>query len=237
MLNKPRNIEAILKENDYFGRGIIIGQSKDNIALVYFLTGRSENSQNRVFINEGENLFTKAFDEKKVEDPTLIIYAPIRHIENKIIVTNGVQTDTIYEYLKKGAKFEEALYTHTFEPDPPIYTPRISGLIDIENGSFSYKLSIVKASDENAEACYRNFFNYEPIDNIGHFIHTYENENNNPVAFTGEPKSVIIPDDIDSFANSIWDNLFEKNRISLFVEFVSLKTGKKEKRMFNRHLM
>ena len=234
---KHKNIEDILKETVYLGRGIIIGKSKNNIAIAYFLTGRSENSQNRIFANEGDTLLTKPFDEKKVKDPTLIIYAPIRNIENKIIVTNGAQTDTIYEYIKNGSTFEEALYTHTFEPDPPIYTPRISAITVKENDNFSYKLSILKASDESGTKCYRYFFNYEATDNLGHFIHTYENVDNTPVAFEGEPKSVIIPDDIDSFASDIWNNLFEKNRISLFVEFIDIKTGKKEKRMFNRHLM
>lgn len=232
-----KTMEDAIKGNSYVGRGIIIGRSKDGNKAVnaYFIMGRSENSRNRVFVEEGENVMIKPFDESKVEDPSLIIYYPIRKHESKLIVTNGDQTDTIYEYLRVKDTFEEALDTRCFEPDGPNWTPRISGLIDFDDGGFTYKMSILKSADLEGTSCNRYYFNYEGLPGLGHFLHTYMQDGNPIPTFCGEPERVEIPDDIDDFTKEIWDNLDENNKISLYVRYTDLRTGAIENRMINKN--
>ncbi len=230
-------IGNLIKDNSYVGRGIIIGKSADGKKAVtaYFIMGRSENSRNRVFIEQGNEIIIHPFDASKVEDPSLIIYAPVRVIDNKLIVTNGDQTDTIYDFIKDGKTFEQALETREFEPDSPNWTPRISGMIDFTDGSFTYKMSILKSADAEGTACNRYTFNYSSLCGLGHFIHTYNHDGNPIPTFTGEPERVAIPDDIDEFTNDIWTNLNENNKISLYVRYVDLETGKYESRMINKN--
>ena len=230
-------IGNLIKDNTYVGRGIIIGKSADGKKAVtaYFIMGRSENSRNRVFIEQGDEIIIHPFDASKVEDPSLIIYAPVRVIDNKLIVTNGDQTDTIYDFIKDGKTFEQALETREFEPDSPNWTPRISGMIEFTNGSFAYKMSILKSADAEGTACNRYTFNYASLCGLGHFIHTYNHDGNPIPTFTGEPERVVIPDDIDEFTNDIWTNLNENNKISLYVRYVDLETGKYESRMINKN--
>ncbi len=228
----------LLKNNTYPGRGIIIGMTPDgnNAAFAYFIMGRSENSRNRVFEEiDNEAIITRAFDEAKLEDPSLIIYAPVRVHENMTIVTNGDQTDTVYEYVKAGKTFEQALETREFEPDAPNFTPRISGMITLKDGSFTYKMSILKSSDENGSACSRYTFNYPAIKGVGSFIHTYNCDGNPIPTFTGEPERVEMCDDIDEFANNLWTSLNEQNKISLYVRYISLKDGSITNRLINKN--
>ncbi|MCI8441561.1 MAG: inosine monophosphate cyclohydrolase [Provencibacterium sp.] len=229
------NVFERLKKNDYPGRGILIGRSADgeHAFAAYFIMGRSENSCNRIFVPEGEGLRTEAYDPGKLKDPSLVIYAPVRVLDGRTIVTNGDQTDTIYEALSLGGSFESALRTRTFEPDPPIYTPRISGLLE-KNGD--YRLSILK-SDDGDPACTRRFF-YEyqnPKAGTGSLIHTYQRDGNPPLSFSGEPAAVSVPGDIDSVAGSLWESLNEEKRISLFVRFIRLSDGNAETRIINKH--
>ena len=232
------SLETQLSTNAYPGRGIVIGKSKDgkHAVTAYFIMGRSENSRNRVFVEDGEGIRTQAFDPSKLTDPSLIIYAPVRVLGNKTIVTNGDQTDTIYELMDKQQTFEQALRTREFEPDAPNYTPRISGIMHIEDGKFSYAMSILKSNNGNGEACNRYTYAYEnPIAGEGRFIHTYMNDGNPLPSFEGEPKWVEIDGDIDTFTNMVWKNLNEDNKVSLFVRYIDIETGKYETRIVNKN--
>ena len=234
---KIDEIGALLKDNTYPGRGIVIGKSEDGKKAVfaYFIMGRSENSRNRVFKEVDGNVFTEPFDYSKVEDPSLIIYAAIRNHENKMIVTNGDQTDTIYEFLKEGKCFKHALKTREFEPDFPNFTPRISGMLTFKENDFKYQMSILKSADEKGSACNRYFYEYAPLNGLGHFIHTYVCDGNPIPTFQGEPERVKIPNNIDDFTNEIWTSLNESNKISLYVRYVDIESGVYENRMINKN--
>ncbi len=231
------DIKKLLSENTYPGRGIIIGKSKDGKYAVtaYFIMGRSVNSRNRVFVAEGEDVRTKAYDPSKLKDPSLIIYYPVRKHENKLIVTNGDQTDTVYESLKNGGCFTRALRTREFEPDAPNFTPRISGMLTFADGDFSYKMSILKSADEKGSACNRYFYEYEPICGIGHFIHTYMHDGDPIPTFEGEPERIEIDGDINAFADMLWQNLNEDNKVSLFVRYIDLETGETQTVIENKN--
>lgn len=234
-----RTIAKELRENAYPGRGIVIGRSADGAKAVtaYFIMGRSENSRNRIFVEEGEGIRTQAFDESKLTDPSLIIYAPVRVLENRTIVTNGDQTDTIYELMGRQMTFEQALRTREFEPDAPNYTPRISGILNVENGSFHYVMSILKSNDGDPSSCHRFTFAYkDPKAGEGHFIHTYQHDGNPLPSFEGEPKKVEISGDIDAFTQMLWENLNEDNKVSLFVRYINIADGAYESRIVNKHL-
>ena len=227
-----------LAGNSYPGRGIVIGKSADGKYAVtaYFIMGRSENSRNRVFVEDGEGIRTQAFDPSKLSDPSLIIYAPVRVLGNKTIVTNGDQTDTIYELMDKQQTFEQALRTREFEPDAPNYTPRISGIMHIENGTYNYAMSILKSNNGNPDACNRYTFAYQnPVAGEAHFIHTYMGDGNPLPSFEGEPKLVELDGDIDSFTKIVWENLNEENKVSLFVRYIEIETGKYETRIVNKN--
>ncbi len=235
---KINSISELLKNNAYPGRGIIIGKSADgkHAVAAYFIMGRSENSRNRVFIENDEGIRTQAFDPSKLVDPSLIIYAPVRVLNGQTIVTNGDQTDTIYDYLKEGKTFEEALRTRKFEPDEPNWTPRISGIMNICSGEYAYKLSILKSANGNGESCERFFYEYsQPVAGEGRFIHTYRCDGNPIPSFEGEPELVSVSDDIDEYTNTIWQNLNEANKVSLFVRYISLEDGKTETRIINKN--
>lgn len=224
-----------LKENSYPGRGIVLGRSADGASAViaYFIMGRSENSRNRVFVEEGQGIRTEAFDPSKLTDPSLIIYAPVRVLNGQTIVTNGDQTDTVYDFLKEGKTFEEALRTRTFEPDAPNFTPRVSGLV-LPNGA--YKLSILKSNAGNPDFVQRFFYEYaEPLAGEGHFIHTYRCDGSPIPSFEGDPTAVKIEGDIDSFTELVWNSLNEDNKVSLFTRFISLATGETETRILNKN--
>ena len=228
-----------LASNAYPGRGIVIGKTPDGTKAVtaYFIMGRSENSRNRVFVKEGEGIRTEAFDPSKLVDPSLIIYAPVRVLGNKTIVTNGDQTDTIYELMDKQMTFEQALRTREFEPDAPNYTPRISGIMHIENGGYNYAMSILKSNNGNPEACNRYTFAYtNPVAGEGHFIHTYKCDGNPLPSFEGEPKLVDVSDDIDEYTALLWGSLNEDNKVSLFVRYIDIATGKYETRIVNKNV-
>ena len=217
-----------LRSNSYPGRGIVIGRSKDGTKAVtaYFIMGRSENSRNRVFVEEGEGIRTQAFDPAKLSDPSLIIYAPVRVLGNKTIVTNGDQTDTIYEGMDKQLTFEQSLRCREFEPDGPNYTPRISGIMHIENGGYNYAMSILKSSNGDPESCCRFTYAYEkPLNGEGRFIHTYMGDGNPLPSFEGEPKRVEIDGTIDKFTEMVWNSLNQDNKVSLFVRFIDIATG------------
>lgn len=228
---------ALLANNTYPGRGIVIGKSEDakNAVFAYFIMGRSENSRNRVFSEKDGAVYTEPHDYDKVSDPSLIIYAAIRKIQNKIIVTNGDQTDTIYNHLAKGEDMRAALRTREFEPDAPNFTPRISGVIDFCDKDFSYEMSILKSADAEGTACNRFFYEYSSLAGLGHFIHTYVTDGNPIPTFQGEPERVKIPSDIDAFTSTIWENLNENNKISLYVSYVNLENGKSETRLINKN--
>ena len=222
----------------YPGRGIVIGRSKDGKKAVtaYFIMGRSANSRNRVFVEDGEGIRTQAFDPSKLEDPSLIIYAPVRVLGNKTIVTNGDQTDTIYELMDKQQTFEQALRTREFEPDAPNYTPRISGIMHIDKGEFNYAMSILKSNNGNPDACNRYTFAYSnPVAGEGHFIHTYMGDGNPLPSFEGEPELVELKGSIDEFADMLWSSLNEDNKVSLFVRYIDISTGKFEERIINKN--
>ena len=232
------NLEKELQSNSYPGRGIIIGRSADGTKAVtaYFIMGRSENSRNRVFVEDGEGIRTQAFDPAKLEDPSLIIYAPVRVLGNKTIVTNGDQTDTIYDQMDRQMTFEQSLRCREFEPDGPNYTPRISGIMHVENGKFSYAMSILKSDNGNPEACNRFAFYYNnPLAGEGRFIHTYMHDGNPLPSFEGEPKLVEVMDDIDEYTDLIWNSLNEENKVSLFVRYIDIATGRYETRIVNKH--
>lgn len=227
-----------LAGNSYPGRGIVIGKSADGKYAVtaYFIMGRSENSRNRVFVEDGEGIRTQAFDPSKLSDPSLIIYAPVRVLGNKTIVTNGDQTDTIYELMDKQQTFEQALRTREFEPDAPNYTPRISGIMHIDNGTYNYAMSILKSNNGNPDACNRYTFAYQnPVAGEAHFIHTYMGDGSPLPSFEGEPKLVGLEGDIDTVTSLVWENLNEENKVSLFVRYIEIETGKYETRIVNKN--
>lgn len=240
--DKNMNIISIaedLKNNSYPGRGIIIGKSPDgkHAVTAYFIMGRSENSRNRVFVTEGEGIRTEAFDPSKLSDPSLIIYAPVRVLGNKTIVTNGDQTDTIYDLMNQQMTFEQALRTREFEPDAPNFTPRISGVIKLSDGEFNYALSILKSSNGNPDSCERFTFSYNnPVNGEGHFIHTYKCDGNPIPSFEGEPKRIAIDNDINAFTETLWNNLNENNKVSLFVRYIELSSGKTETKIINKNV-
>ena len=232
------SLASLLSANAYPGRGIVIGKSEDGKSAVcaYFIMGRSTNSRNRVFVEDGEGIRTQAFDPSKMEDPSLIIYAPVRVLGNKTIVTNGDQTDTIYEGMDKQLTFEQSLRSREFEPDAPNLTPRISGIMHVENGNYSYAMSILKSNQGDASACNRFTFAYEkPFAGEGRFVHTYMGDGNPLPSFEGEPEWVDIKGNIDEFTKLVWENLNEDNKVSLFVRFIDIETGKYETRICNKN--
>ena len=227
-----------LQENAYPGRGIVLGRSEDGTKAVaaYFIMGRSENSRNRIFVEEGEGIRTQAYDPSKLTDPSLIIYAPVRVLGHRTIVTNGDQTDTVYKGMEKGLTFEQSLRSREFEPDAPNYTPRISGVMEIENGTYSYSLSILKSNNGDPACCNRYTFSYENCAaGEGHFIHTYLHDGNPLPSFEGEPKLVAIPNDMEKFTNMLWNNLNPENKVSLFVRYIDIVTGKYETVIKNKN--
>lgn len=233
---KSYDISTLLKDNEYAGRGIVIGTSPDrkNAVCAYFIMGRSENSRNRVFVKTSETLKTEPFDVSKVSDPSLIIYNAVRKTENSLIVTNGDQTDTVYNLMSGGKSFKESLETREFEPDAPNFTPRISGILYFENG-FNYEMSILKSIDENGSDCCRYTYSYPSVAGLGHFIHTY-NCNGDPLpTFTGEPHRISIKNNIEEFANEIWESLNADNKISLYVRYTDIETGKYTDKIINKN--
>ena len=235
---KMLSLSEELKGNSYPGRGIVIGRSEDGTKAVtaYFIMGRSVNSRNRVFVTEGEGIRTEAFDPSKLEDPSLIIYAPVRVLGNRTIVTNGDQTDTIYDGMDKELTFEQSLRCREFEPDGPNYTPRISGVMHIEGGQYDYTMSILKSNNGDPSACNRYTFSYEdPANGEGHFIHTYMHDDNPLPSFEGEPKLVGISGDIDTFANMVWESLNEDNKVSLFVRYIDIATRETQTKIINKN--
>lgn len=239
---EKKSIGERIKGNSYVGRGIAIGLTNDGTKAVcaYFIMGRSANSRNRVFVKEGRNLKIMPYDLAKVEDPSLIIYYPVKVFGDSIIVTNGDQTDTVYDFLAHGRTFEDALMTRSFEPDYPNWTPRISGLIQLngprdDGEPLRFKLSILKSADPEGSACSRFFYNYEGIAGEGRFIHTYMCDGSPIPTFTADPELVSVSDDIDEFTDDIWDNLNEDNRISLYVRYTDLSSGEYEDRLINKY--
>ena len=235
---KKISLENELKSNAYPGRGIVIGKTPNGKYAVtaYFIMGRSENRRNRVFVEDGEGIRTQAFDPSKLSDPSLIIYAPVRVLGNKTIVTNGDQTDTIYERMDSQQTFEQALRTREFEPDAPNYTPRISGILHVENGTYNYAMSILKSSHGNPDSCQRYTFAYsDPLAGEGHFIHTYMCDGDPLPSFEGEPKLVELVDDMDAFTDMLWQSLNADNKVSLFVRYIDLETGKYTSKIVNKN--
>ncbi len=227
-----------LAENAYPGRGIVIGRTADGTKAVaaYFIMGRSENSRNRVFVEDGAGIRTQAYDPAKLKDPSLIIYAPVRVLGNKLIVTNGDQTDTIYEGMDKQLTFEQCLRSREFEPDGPNYTPRISGILHLEGGGYNYAMSILKSAEGDPQSCQRYTFAYErPLAGEGHFIHTYMHDGNPLPSFEGEPKRVAVDGTIDEFTDMLWTNLNEENKVSLFVRYIDIASGTYETRIVNKN--
>ena len=235
---KQMSLEQDLRSNAYPGRGIVIGRSEDGSKAVtaYFIMGRSANSRNRVFTEDGEGIRTQAFDPARLEDPSLIIYAPVRVLGNKTIVTNGDQTDTIYEGMDHQMTFEQSLRSREFEPDAPNYTPRISGIMHIENGGYNYAMSILKSNNGNPDSCLRFTYAYEaPAAGEGRFIHTYMHDGDPLPSFEGEPKAVGISGNIDQFTDMIWNSLDQDNKVSLFVRFIDIASGAYETRIVNKN--
>ena len=234
---KINDIGELITGNPSVGRGIVIGKRADGnkAAVAYFIMGRSENSRNRIFTEKNGEVFTEPFDASKVEDPSLIIYAAIRQYENKLIVTNGDQTDTIYDGVACGHCMKHALQSRCFEPDAPNFTPRISGVAAFENGDFSYEMSILKSADAAGTACNRYLFSYPALAGLGHFIHTYVTDGNPIPTFQGEPERVAIPNSIDELTEKLWNALDANNKISLYVRYVNLATGESENRMINKN--
>ncbi len=235
---KTLDIKTLLSENAYPGRGIILGKSPDgkNAVIAYFIMGRSVNSRNRVFEATADGIRTKAFDESKLSDPHLIIYSPVRVLGSKTIVTNGDQTDTVYELMDKQQTFEQSLRTREYEDDAPNYTPRISGIVHLENGSMNYAMSILKSADGNPDSVHRFTFSYtNPLAGEGHFIHTYMGDGNPLPSFEGEPEKITVENDIDAFTDLLWTNLNEDNKVSLFVRYIDLASGKATDRIVNKN--
>lgn len=228
------SIETLLKSNTYPGRGIAIGYSEDkkSMIVVYFIMGRSENSRNRIFVTDGDGIRTEAFDPAKLTDPSLIIYHPVRVLNGTTIVTNGDQTDTVFEFLNSGKTFADALRTRTFEPDAPNFTPRISGLVK----DTGYRLSILKSTKGDPDFTQRFFFEYDGVSaGTGHFIHTYRCDGNPIPSFDGEPEAVELQGNIDTLTNHIWESLNQDNKVSLFVRFIHLEDGSYETRIINKN--
>lgn len=234
---KINDIAELIKGNSYVGRGIVVGKTPDGkkACSAYFIMGRSANSRNRIFAKENGCIFTKPFDESKVEDPSLIIYAAVRSYKNNLIVTNGDQTDTIYEGLKAQKSFSEALTARAFEPDAPNLTPRISAMLTFDGSDFTYRMSILKSIDAVGSDCARYEFSYPSVAGLGHFIHTYVCDGNPIPTFQGEPERVAIDGDIDKFTNSLWNALDEQNKISLYVRYTDLASGEIETRLINKN--
>ncbi|MBO4408206.1 MAG: IMP cyclohydrolase [Clostridiales bacterium] len=236
---KTLDLYDLLKQNAYPGRGIVIGKTSDSKYAVtaYFIMGRSVNSRNRVFTETADGIKTEAFDPSKLTDPHLIIYNPVRVLGNKTIVTNGDQTDTIYELMDKQQTFEMSLRGREFEDDAPNYTPRISGIMHVEDNTFNYAMSILKSADGNPESCERHTFTYSnPLAGVGRFIHTYMGDGDPLPSFEGEPEKIAIDvNDIDTFTDKIWNALNEDNKVSLFVRFIDIQTGKYETRIVNKN--
>ncbi len=235
---KYLSLEQELKSNAYPGRGIVIGRTPDGSCAVaaYFIMGRSQNSRNRIFVEDGEGIRTQAFDPSKLEDPSLIIYAPVRVLGDDTIVTNGDQTDTIYEGLEKGLTFEQSLRSREFEPDAPNYTPRISGLLHVADGQFRYDMSILKSCQGDPSSCLRYTFSYEnPIAGEGCFIHTYMHDGDPLPSFQGEPKAVEISDDMEAFTQMLWNSLNEDNKVSLFVRYIRIADGTCTTKIINKN--
>lgn len=234
------DISQELKSNSYPGRGIVVGKSQDGKFAVtgYFIMGRSASSRNRIFVEDGNGIKTKAFDESVLlVKPELIIYYPVRVLDNKTIVTNGDQTDTIFDLMSKGKTFEESLRTRKYEHDEPNYTPRISSIMEFENGNYNYMISILKSNNGNPDCCNRYTYSYDnPVDGQGHFIHTYMGDGNPLPSFEGEPKLISIDtNDIDEFTNILWDSLNQDNKVSLFTRFINIQTGETQSRIINKN--
>lgn len=231
------DVSTLITGNPYVGRGILIGKTPDgaHAVVAYFIMGRSENSRNRIFVERDGALYTEPFDPSRVKDPSLIIYAALRTYENKLIVTNGDQTDTVYEGLQNGKSFSEALSSRTFEPDGPNFTPRISGMLDFCREDFSYEMSILKSVDAEGSDCARYTFSYPARAGLGHFIHTYVTDGNPLPTFQGEPERVKTMDDIDEFSETLWNALDQNNRISLYVRYIELKTGAVSESIINQN--
>lgn len=232
------SLKQELENNAYPGRGIVMGLTPDGTRAVtaYFIMGRSSNSRNRIFVTEGEGIRTQAFDPAKLEDPSLVIYAPVRVLGNKTIVTNGDQTDTIYEGMDHQLTFEQSLRSREFEPDGPNFTPRISGIMHIENGKYSYAMSILKSNHGDGSSCVRHTFDYEtPLAGEGHFIHTYMHDGNPLPSFEGEPKLVELMDDMNLFTDMLWNSLNEENKVSLFVRYIDIATGQYDTKIINKN--
>lgn len=235
---KVLSFSEAVEGNSYPGRGIIVGESPDGTKAVaaYFIMGRSVNSRNRVFSEKNGVIYTEPFDISKLTDPSLIIYAAVRQINNHLIVTNGNQTDTVADGLISGISFYKALESRTFEPDAPNFTPRISAEIEFdEQAGFVYRMSILKSADAEGTACNRFGYDYSPVPGLGHFIHTYECDGDPLPTFQGEPARIAVPDSIDDFAGEIWNALDEDNKISLYVRYTDLITGETESRLFNKN--
>lgn len=234
---KTSDISKLTEGNSYVGRGIVIGKTADEkkACTAYFIMGRSANSRNRIFTERDGSVFTEPFDPSKVEDPSLIIYAAIRKYENKLIVTNGDQTDTIYDFIKCGKSFTEALETREFEPDMPNFTPRISGMLTFADNDFTYRMSILKSADKDGSACSRYTFSYPAVAGVGHFLHTYVCDGDPIPTFQGEPERIALGNDIDEFTRSLWKSLDNDNKISLYVRFTDLATGEEENRLINKN--
>lgn len=235
---EKKSLAQELAGNAYPGRGIVMGRSADGkyAAAAYFIMGRSVNSRNRIFVEDGEGIRTQAFDPAKLEDPSLVIYAPVKVLGNKTIVTNGDQTDTIYELMDRQQTFEQSLRTRKFEPDAPNYTPRISGIMHIENGSYNFAMSILKSNNGDPSSCSRYTFAYEnPAAGTGRFLHTYIGDSDPLPSFEGEPVLVAIDGDIDTFTKTVWDNLNSENKVSLFVRYIDIASGKYETRIVNKN--
>ena len=234
---KIYDIAELIRDNPYVGRGIVLGKTADGKQAVsaYFIMGRSKNSRNRVFVMRDGALFTEPYDPSLVEDPSLIIYAAVREYENRLIVTNGDQTDTVYEGLAAGKSFAEALRAREFEPDAPNFTPRISGMITFGKEDFTYDMSILKSADAEGSACARYTFEYPAMAGLGHFIHTYVTDGNPIPTFQGEPERVAIPGDIDALTTALWGALNEDNKISLYVRYTDIATGEVSERLINKY--
>ena len=228
-----------ISSTSYPGRGIVIGRSEDGSKAVtaYFIMGRSENSRNRIFVEDGEGIRTEAYDPSKLSDPSLIIYAPVRVLGNKTIVTNGDQTDTIYDLMNQQQTFEQALRTREFEPDAPNYTPRISGIMKVDSGKYNFAMSILKSDIDHPESCNRYTFAYEePKAGTARYLHTYVGDGNPLPSYEGEPTAVKIRGDIDEFTQNVWQALDEDNKVSLFVRYIDIETGEYETRIVNKNV-
>lgn len=234
---ESKSLKERLAGNPYVGRGIVIGKTGDGkkAAVAYFIMGRSGNSRNRVFVETKDGIVIHPFDPAKVADPSLIIYSPVRRYENNLIVTNGDQTDTVWDFLNMGSTFAAALDTREFEPDKPNFTPRVSGMLTFAGGDFSYQMNILKSADPAGTACLRQNFAYPALNGVGHFLHTYVTDGDPIPSFVGEPERICVPDGMGEWTDSIWENLDENNRVSLYARMIDLKTGASEARIINRN--